>query len=141
MIKPIFTKTPISCFKRFAKSYGRSRYGGGDADLNIAIDRLRCSGTESDLTECKSNQWGSSTTCDRNRTAAVNCGTFYHLFYVCQITFQFSVCNAYIKNKLIIVITDIVLITDHIINVWLMTQIESYKAKIKLIFQINKPSN
>ncbi|XP_060552053.1 scavenger receptor cysteine-rich type 1 protein M130-like, partial [Ruditapes philippinarum] len=60
---------------KFAKSYGRSRFGKGSADLAIAIDKLRCSGNESDLSECKSNQWGSHTTCSRNRTAAVKCAT------------------------------------------------------------------
>ncbi|XP_060606305.1 uncharacterized protein LOC132758628 [Ruditapes philippinarum] len=61
--------------QKFAKSYGRSRFGKGSADLAIAIDKLRCSGNESDLSECKSNQWGSHTTCSRNRTAAVKCAT------------------------------------------------------------------
>ncbi|XP_053388862.1 uncharacterized protein LOC128551929 [Mercenaria mercenaria] len=58
---------------KFAKGYGRSRYGGGVGD--IIVDSLRCSGSETDISECKSKQWGSHTLCNRNETASVKCAT------------------------------------------------------------------
>ncbi|XP_053388861.1 neurotrypsin-like [Mercenaria mercenaria] len=58
---------------KFAKGYGRTRYGGGVGD--ITIEKLRCSGAETDISECKSNQWGSHTLCNRNETASVKCAT------------------------------------------------------------------
>ncbi|XP_053379862.1 deleted in malignant brain tumors 1 protein-like [Mercenaria mercenaria] len=56
-----------------ARARGRAFYGKGNG--SVTIDELRCSGDETDISECKSNYWGSHTNCDHDEDASVECGT------------------------------------------------------------------
>ena len=62
----------IFFFHRGARARGRSYYGRGNG--SIAIDNLRCSGHEEDISECKSDMWGSHTNCDHTEDVSVDCG-------------------------------------------------------------------
>lgn len=69
----------IFAYFRGAQAHGSAAYGEGSG--RIVIGELKCSGTEKDISECKSKTWGSETNCGHREDAAVKCGEFQSNIY------------------------------------------------------------
>ncbi|GAB1603362.1 scavenger receptor cysteine-rich type 1 protein M130-like, partial [Argonauta hians] len=55
-----------------AAAYGKAHFGAGTG--RIWLDNVNCTGSESSLSECRSNRWGQHD-CEHTEDAAVNCTT------------------------------------------------------------------